>query len=424
MKRRYVIIYIVFFSLMSAIMCMAVKRDDSAAMPQYTTEINRLLISIGEDWEDISSREGVYGSSGEKFDYAVTDNDGRLLFCTKKGMSESVSAATGSYDIIRDIESGGQVVGKLIVHNDYPELRRRSARRNAVMTGGMAAAMLAVSVGYFIFLRRRVIVPFAKLKGFAARMAAGDLETPLEMDRGNIFGAFTESFDIMREELKASRKREEAAVNSRKELIAELSHDIRTPVSSIKAMTDYLELVSEDSEQKETLSAINGKADQIDRLVSNLFHAALEELEQLEVSPEELASTRLERIIADSDPLRKVKSSDIKECVIYADRLRLEQVVGNIISNSYKYADTDITVTSFIEDGFFVAEISDRGGGVPDDELELITEKFRRGSNAAGKDGSGIGLYISGYLMDKMGGELLCRNNGEGFTVSLRLRLV
>ena len=292
------------------------------------------------------------------------------------------------------------------------------------MTGGMAAAMLAVSVGYFIFLRRRVIVPFAKLKGFAARMAAGDLETPLEMDRGNIFGAFTESFDIMREELKASRKREEAAVNSRKELIAELSHDIRTPVSSIKAMTDYLELVSEDSEQKETLSAINGKADQIDRLVSNLFHAALEELEQLEVSPEELASTGLERIIADSDPLRKVKSSDIKECVIYADRLRLEQVVGNIISNSYKYADTDITVTSFIEDGFFVAEISDRGGGVPDDELELITEKFRRGSNAAGKDGSGIGLYISGYLMDKMGGELLCRNNGEGFTVSLRLRLV
>ncbi|WP_297957876.1 HAMP domain-containing sensor histidine kinase [uncultured Ruminococcus sp.] len=424
MKRRYVIIYIVFFSLMSAIMCMAVMRDDSAAMPQYTTEINRLLISIGEDWEDISSREGVYGSSGEKFDYAVTDNDGRLLFCTKKGMSESVSAATGSYDIIRDIESGGQVVGKLIVHNDYPELRRRSARRNAVMTGGMAAAMLAVSVGYFIFLRRRVIVPFAKLKGFAARMAAGDLETPLEMDRGNIFGAFTESFDIMREELKASRKREEAAVNSRKELIAELSHDIRTPVSSIKAMTDYLELVSEDSEQKETLSAINGKADQIDRLVSNLFHAALEELEQLEVSPEELASTGLERIIADSDPLRKVKSSDIKECVIYADRLRLEQVVGNIISNSYKYADTDITVTSFIEDGFFVAEISDRGGGVPDDELELITEKFRRGSNAAGKDGSGIGLYISGYLMDKMGGELLCRNNGEGFTVSLRLRLV
>ena len=424
MKRRYVIIYIVFFSLMSAIMCMAVMRDDSAAMPQYTTEINRLLISIGEDWEDISSREGVYGSSGEKFDYAVTDNDGRLLFCTKKGMSESVSAATGSYDIIRDIESGGQVVGKLIVHNDYPELRRRSARRNAVMTGGMAAAMLAVSVGYFIFLRRRVIVPFAKLKGFAARMAAGDLETPLEMDRGNIFGAFTESFDIMREELKASRKREEAAVNSRKELIAELSHDIRTPVSSIKAMTDYLELVSEDSEQKETLSAINGKADQIDRLVSNLFHAALEELEQLEVSPEELASTGLERIIADSDPLRKVKSSDIKECVIYADRLRLEQVVGNIISNSYKYADTDITVTSFIEDGFFVAEISDRGGGVPDDELELITEKFRRGSNAAGKDGSGIGLYISGSLMDKMGGELLCRNNGEGFTVSLRLRLV
>ena len=69
------------------------------------------------------------------------------------------------------------------------------------------------------------------------------------MDRDNIFGAFTESFDIMREELKASRKREEAAVKSRKELIAELSHDIRNPVSSIKAMVDYLELVSDNAEQ-------------------------------------------------------------------------------------------------------------------------------------------------------------------------------
>ena len=76
------------------------------------------------------------------------------------------------------------------------------------------------------------------------------------------------------------------------------------------------------------------------------------------------------------------------------------------------------------EDGFLVAEFADKGGGVPDDELEVITEKFRRGSNSAGKDGSGIGLYISKYLIEQMGGELVCRNNGEGFTVALRLKLV
>ncbi len=425
MKRRFIVIYIVFFALMSCLICAFISRSGAdETMPQHTTEINRLLISIGEDWDGISAETGVFGESGEDFDYAVIDSDSRLLFCTKEGISVTVSAATGHYDIIRDIEQDGRVVGKLIVHNAYSERIKERNRRNALMIGSMAALMIVVSAAYFIFLRKRVVEPFGRLKGFAVRIAAGDLDTPLEMDRGNIFGAFTESFDIMREELRASRQREEAAVRSRKELIAELSHDIRTPVSSIKAMTDYLVLVSGDEAQKETLSAINGKADQIDKLVSNMFHAALEELEQLEVSPEELPSRELERIIAESDPLKKAASAEIKDCVIYADRLRLEQVVGNIFSNSYKYADTEITVASFFEDGFFVVEFADKGGGVPDGELEVITEKFRRGSNSAGKDGSGIGLYISKYLMEQMSGELVCRNNGEGFTVALRLKLV
>ena len=157
--------------------------------------------------------------------------------------------------------------------------------------------------------------------------------------------------------------------------------------------------------------------------MSNLFHATLEELEQLEVSPDELPSGELEKIIAESDHLKKVSVNDIRECVIIADRLRLEQIIGNLISNSYKYADTEITVRSRFEGQSFIVELSDKGGGVPETEIELLTEKFRRGSNAEGKDGSGIGLYISKYLMNKMGGELICRNNGEGFTAELRFLL-
>lgn len=410
---------------MSLFICLRISHSGTEEiMPKYTTEINRLLISIGEDWDEFSQESGVLGESGEQFDYAVISSEGDLLYYTKEGISTTVSAATGHFDIIRDIEVNGIVAGKLIVHNNYAELKQESDRRNAMMIGCMAALMLIISLVYFWLLRKRVVEPFGKLKGFAARVAAGDLDTPLEMDRGNIFGAFTESFDIMREELKASRQREEAALKSRKELIAELSHDIRTPVSSIKAMTDYLVLVSEDEEQKETLSVINGKADQIDKLVSNMFHAALEELEQLEVNPEELPSNELKRIIAESDPLKKATNVDIKDCVIYADKLRLEQVVGNIFSNTYKYADTEVTVKSFFENGCFVVEFADKGGGVPDDELEIITEKFRRGTNAAGKDGSGIGLYISKYLIEQMGGEFMCFNNGEGFSVALRLKLL
>jgi len=393
-------------------------------MPQYTTEINRLIIDTGEKWDEISSLDNAFVESGEAFDYAVIDNEGRLLCYTKEEMSTTVSAATGHYDIIRDIGVNGETAGKLIVHNPYAEQKHSSDVRNAIMIGSMAALMIMISVVYFIILRKRVVDPFRKLKNFAVRVAGGDLETPLEMDRENIFGAFTESFDIMREELKASRKREEAAVKSRKELIAELSHDIKTPVSSIKAMVDYLELVTQDEETKETLKSINSKADRIDKLVLNMFHATLEELEQLEVNPQEMSSRDIENIIKECDALKRVTEVDIKDCMVYADKLRLEQVFGNIFSNSYKYADTEIRVTSFFDDGFFVIEVSDKGGGVPDEELDIIMEKFCRGTNAAGKEGSGIGLYISHYLIGQMGGELTCRNNGEGFTVSLSFRLI
>ena len=296
----------------------------------------------------------------------------------------------------------------------------------------MFAVILALLVIYSLYIQIRVISPFAKLKKFATRIASGDLDSPLEMDKGHVFGEFTEAFDIMREELKSSREREEAAVKSRKELVAELSHDIKTPVASIKAMADVMSLTATDDEQRKMVASINGKADQIDNLISNLFHATLEELEQLDVNVEDLSSLELLQMINEADYMNRVTDIDIKEAVIVGDRLRLNQIVTNIISNSYKYAGTDIKVVSHIENEtaakgkntqFLVVEFSDKGGGVPESELELITEKFKRGSNAEGKDGSGLGLYISNYLMNKMGGNLACRNNDEGLTVSLRIKM-
>ncbi|HBB19337.1 MAG TPA: sensor histidine kinase [Ruminococcus sp.] len=420
MKTRYILMYAAAFLVLSALICGRILGMDQAGeLPQYTTEINRLLVKLSENWEELPGAQ----LPEEDFDYTLIGSDGELIFATREGLSESVSAATGHYDVIRDVERDGQILGRLIVYNDYEELQKAGRKKAAAMVGGMSLLMLAASVGYFAFLKRRVVAPFGRLKGFAERVAGGDLETPLEMDRSNIFGAFTESFDIMREELKASRQREEAAVRSRKEMIAELSHDIKTPVSSIKAMVDFLELTTENEAQKETLASINSKADRIDKLVSNLFHATLEELEQLEVRTEELSSRELTQIIMEADHLKMVSQLDVQDCVIMADRLRLEQIIGNIISNSYKYAHTPMTVNSRFEGNCLLVELSDKGGGVPEDEIELVTEKFRRGSNSQGKEGSGIGLYISNYLMNRMGGQLSCRNNGEGFTVELRFIL-
>ena len=426
MKLRFLLIYIAFVLAVGIAGCCVIAGGKlSNETPVHTIEINRLLVSLEEDWESVSSYKDKPIESDSSFDYSVIDTNGNVILYTRDDIAKSISSATSDYDIIRDIEVDGKVSGYLIVHNPKAELEKQTNMKIALFVMSLVLLTVIVSVLYYIYLKRRVLDPFKKLKGFAVRVAGGNLDTPLEMDKGNVFGPFTESFDIMREELKASREREEKAVKSRKELVAQLSHDIKTPVSSIKAMTDVMSLTASE-EDKVTISAINAKADQIDSLISNLFHATLEELEQLEVKPEDINSTDIVQMIKDADYQNKIEKLDIKDAVVFADRLRLNQVLNNIIFNSYKYADTMINVTSRFENAgskYLFVEIADKGPGVPEEELEMITQKFKRGSNAGNKDGSGLGLYISDYLMNKMEGSLTVRNTGDGFAVEIGIKI-
>ena len=135
------------------------------------------------------------------------------------------------------------------------------------------------------YLENIVIKPFKKLKGFAGRIAAGNLDFPLEMDRHNLFGAFTESFDVMRDELKSARIAEAKAEAEKRELVAELSHDIKTPVASIKAASELGLLLADNGKIKDNYQNIIHKADQVNALVTNLFTATLEEMDKLSVTP-------------------------------------------------------------------------------------------------------------------------------------------
>lgn len=406
--------------------------SDQTATSEFTVEVNRLVVFMEKNWErleqgGVTARETMEESTAQGFDYVLLNEAGEVLYQTRDGLSVNVSQATSRFDLIRDVTAGGKTVGKVLIHNGWKDAEARRMHLLAAVFFGMTLLLVLCMFGYAYYLKKKVIQPFERMKGFAQQVAMGNLDVPLEMDRGNVFGAFTQSFDLMREELKASRLREEAALNSRKELIAQLSHDIKTPVASIKAMADVMELSATDAEQKQTIQAINAKADQIDRLVSNLFHATLEELERLEVNVEEVPSGEIQRLIREADHLRLIRRLVIPECVVLADPLRLSQVIGNVISNSYKYVGTEINVEGFFEKiaerDFLTMEISDQGGGVPEEELTQILEKFKRGSNSNGKDGAGLGLYISNYLMKKMDGSLGCKNQNGGFTIILKFPL-
>ncbi|MBO4473862.1 MAG: HAMP domain-containing histidine kinase [Clostridiales bacterium] len=430
MKTRSFLIFAAISLLVLVIVCFRINTLTSQRIKSYPTEINRLTIALGKDWESTKQHKKELIPTDQPFEYAVIDNDGNLLICTDQHISTSVSSATTNYDVIRDIVTeDGETVGKLLVHNDYRQQQASRNRRISIICGAVLFLMLAATLGYFIYLKKRIVDPFEKMQHFASEVAAGNLDVPIQMDRNHVFGAFTESFDIMREELRASKLREADAVKARKELVAQLSHDIKTPVTSIKAMAEVMELSAHDEEERKTIRSINAKADQIDSLVSNLFHATLEELEHLEVSPDEVTSKDIEHFISEADYKKKVSEFKIEEVVVSADPLRLNQVINNIFSNSYKYADTEMSVQSRVEKGvggtrFLVIEIGDHGGGVPEAELDTIFGKYKRGSNAGEKDGAGLGLYISRYLMEKMGGEITATNQDGGLLTTLRLRLL
>lgn len=270
----------------------------------------------------------------------------------------------------------------------------------------------------------KILAPFKKLENFAAGVAAGNLDLPIVMDEGNVFGAFTESFDLMREQLKEARMKERLANLSKKELVASLSHDIKTPVASISTAIELLMLRTEEPQDLTRLKGMLGKCHQIANLVTDMFHATLEELEVLKVEPVEVISSEIRPLIEQADFEGKVEKFYLPECLIFVDVMRLQQVFDNIISNAYKYANTSLIVSAILEEDDLVVQIRDFGKGVADDDLLLIFNKFHRGETVNDVVGYGLGLYLSKHFIDAMGGSISASNLDDGFMVEVRLKLV
>ncbi|MCR5212861.1 MAG: HAMP domain-containing histidine kinase [Eubacterium sp.] len=391
-------------------------------------EVNKLLSEIkNSDDMRITKESGKYS-----FDYTILNINEDVVYSSvdsDEAYATSIVMATKNRDTIRNIykEQDQDIIGYLIIYNDLSVIERNIYKEitNLYAISYIAAALLWLVFGLFIY--NKIIRPFDKMKDFAGAVARGDLDKPLEMDRDNVFGAFTESFDIMRDELSLAKKREYEANVSKRELIAQLSHDIKTPVASIKAMSEVLDIMAEKNKDLPTgkkAKLIGAKADQIDSLIGNLFSFTLEELEHLEVNAIETESSQLRTIIENADYDSRVVIAKICGCLIYVDKLRISQVISNIIYNSYKYAGTEIIVDSYLEGEYMYLSFSDTGGGVPEADLPFVTEKFRRGANAEGIEGSGLGLNIAKNLMQEMKGSLECNNTGEGFMVTLGFRLV
>ena len=196
---------------------------------QDAVAVNEVIHTLQDDWRNLETHR-----NRTALDYVVLDGGGAVLFRTKPGLSESIHQAILHRDTILDVPGEG----KVLIYNDAAG--KQQAGRQAAVAG--LGILIAVQTGacfvYYFYLERNVIRPFRQLKDFAGRIAEGNLDIPLKMDRFNLFGAFTESFDIMRAELKRARRAEAQANAAKKELVAELSHDIKTPIASIQAAAE------------------------------------------------------------------------------------------------------------------------------------------------------------------------------------------
>lgn len=384
------------------------------ATPKSSVDIAR----INEVTKSIESKL----NSAELEGYLIKENVS-LVRLDDSDYQATVYGAIKNNFTITDVINDGEIIGKAIFSSNKDEIQILKARMSKILLLASISLALIMSISFAIFYYS-AIKPFIIMQKFASNVARGDLDIPIHMFRKNYFGAFTESFDLMRDELKKAKEAEYKANTSKKELVASLSHDIKTPVATIKALCEILEIKLANTVENEKIKIIENKANVIDSLISNMLSSTMDDLEMLKVNKGEENSLIISEMIREMNYYNLIEEeSPIPECLIYCDKLRLEQVIDNIINNSYKYANTKVYVKYKLEEEVLSIAIRDSGDGVSDEELPLIFEKYYRCEESKNKSGSGLGLYLSKQFMDGMGGSIEAYFE-NGFVINIKLKLV
>ena len=200
-----------------------------------------------------------------------------------------------------------------------------------------------------------------------------------------------------------------------KERLTLIAHDLKTPLSIImlesQLMGERLPL-DQMPAVAHGLERIAQNAAYIDRLVADLLDLASVEAGQLQLQLRiervelcALLEETLERAVSSVDRGR-VHLEILNPCAVRADRNRLERVIANFISNALKYSASPITITLEHADGRARVTVMDLGRGLTPEQAATVFDRYRRAGNTRGRDGYGLGLYISRKIIDAHGGRI------------------
>ena len=285
-----------------------------------------------------------------------------------------------------------------------------------IYVGAVGTALLLTIVFTNVNLTRELFThisdPLDTLVGGVDRIRSGDLDNPINYTEPDEFKAACDAVDLMAAKLKASLEAEQRRQQSSKELIAGMSHDLKSPLTSIRAYTEaLLEGVAETPEtQKKYLETIHNKECEMENMVARLFEFSKLELSEYPVHPEKLGlKTELEKTVSEIAAQADVDTSGLEDITVMADSEQLRRIAENIIGNSIRYSGRDrvkICISSQKLGDKVRLSFADDGCGVPDETLPKLFDLFYRADPARAESGrgSGLGLAIVKKAAEQMGG--------------------
>ncbi|BFH64200.1 sensor histidine kinase [Paenibacillus azoreducens] len=277
---------------------------------------------------------------------------------------------------------------------------------------------------------RYLIRPLRLLTHAAQKMSKGDFAVGLPVKRRDEIGQLTHSFNVMANELGRLDK-------LRRRFVSDVSHEIQSPLTSIKGYTSVLKLKSMDEQSRiRMLNIIEEESDRLSRLCDDLLElSSLEhEYPKLDAKPFRL-DEQLRQAVIRLEPLWSVRNLDMQLALepinIVADEDKLNQVWSNLLGNGIKFTGDSgkITVEAYVKGRSAAVRITDSGIGIPKEEIGQIFKPFYKVDQARNRNisGNGIGLSIVKRIVDLHRGEIEVFSQpgtGTSFMIILPLQYV
>ena len=317
-----------------------------------------------------------------------------------------------------DVKGGGEVIALRPVRPRDPFLPSRAALLF------LPVATIA-SLGAGLVLVRLLARRLRGIETLAARVAAGDLSTRIHDRTGDEIGRLAERLDVMTDRLAANKAEIEANDAQRRQLFADITHELATPLTSIKGSAETLLDPNVHLSEEDRVRYVRGvleEAGRMDRMIRDVF-----ELARLEAGASPFVFESLDFAALSRNTVERFQPrfhtaglslsfrTLVPEAWIEADGLRIEQALDNLLVNAVRYVPRGGHVELELSqvDGRYRASLADDGPGLADDELQSIFERFYRGSVAksAGdlREGSGLGLAIVREIVERHGGTIQAR---------------